>query len=296
MTRIASARLPRSRHLALAAAILLAPSSAWLAAAQSSSSDPVLAGASSAQSAPAQSSSTDPILPDAPQAQTAPKDSSRNQVTIIGSPRAILRDQLAIWTSPAHIHDRDLAYLVPLGLTTAVLMTTDHQVMSSSRLQNTSLNNHAVDASNGLVGGFVAAPVIIWGLGHIHQDDHATETGILGGEAMVDSIIVEQVLKIASMRERPTVDNARGKFFQTSAGIDSSFPSSHSMVAWSSAAVIASEYKGPLTQLTAYGLATGVSLTRVLGRQHFPSDALVGSAVGWMIGRYVYHKHTQANE
>ena len=108
---------------------------------------------------------------------------------------------------------------------------------------------------------------------------------------MVDSIIVEQVLKIASMRERPTVDNARGKFFQTSAGIDSSFPSSHSMVAWSAAAAIASEYNGPLTKLTAYGLATGVSLTRVLGREHFPSDVLVGSALGWFIGRYVFHKH-----
>ena len=30
---------------------------------------------------------------------------------------------------------------------------------------------------------------------------------------------------------------------------------------------------------------------RVLGREHFPSDVLVGSAVGWMIGRYVVHRH-----
>ena len=116
-------------------------------------------------------------------------------------------------------------------------------------------------------------------------------TGILGGEALVDSIVVEQVLKIASMRERPTVDNAWGKFFQTSTGIDCSFPTCHSMVAWSSAAEIASEYPGPLTKLTTYGLAAGVSLTRVLGHQHFPSDVLVGSAFGWMIGRYVFHRH-----
>ncbi len=262
---------------------------------------PLLAAAffafSTALAAAAQSFPAEAPLPEAPQAQPAPRDASQSkkqdddQVTVLGSPRAILHDQAAIWTSPLHLHDRDLAVLVPLGLTTAVLMTTDHQVMSSSKLQNPSMNSEAVDASNGLVGGFIAAPVIIWGLGHIHHDDHATETGILGGEAMVDSIIVEQVLKIASMRERPTVDNARGKFFQTSAGIDSSFPSSHSMVAWSAAAAIASEYNGPLTKLTAYGLATGVSLTRVLGREHFPSDVLVGSALGWFIGRYVFHKH-----
>ena len=61
---------------------------------------------------------------------------------------------------------------------------------------------------------------------------------------------------------------------------------------FASAAVIASRYDGYMTKLTAYGLATGVSLTRVIGRDHFPSDVLVGSAVGWMIGRYVHRRHT----
>jgi membrane-associated phospholipid phosphatase len=172
-------------------------------------------------------------------------------------------------------------------------MSVDHQVMSSARLDDASLNSHAETASNGLVGGFIAAPVIIYGLGHIHHDDHATETGILAGEAIVDSLVVDEALKAVSMRERPTVDGAKGKFFQSGVGLGSSFPSNHSIIAWSSATVIASEYNGPLTQLTAYGLAAGASLTRVLARQHFPSDVLVGSAVGWLIGRYVYHKHSK---
>jgi len=55
--------------------------------------------------------------------------------------------------------------------------------------------------------------------------------------------------------------------------------------------VIASEYPGTMTEIAAYGLATGLSLTRVLGRQHFPSDVLVGSAAGWLVGHYVYRKH-----
>lgn len=168
-------------------------------------------------------------------------------------------------------------------------MTTDHQVMSSSKLQNPSLNNEASTASTGLVGGFIAAPATIFALGEIHHDDHATETGILGGEAVVDSLAVSYAFKGISRRERPTVDSARGKFFQSGVGLKSSFPSNHAIVAWSSAAVIASEYDGVMTQVLAYGLATGVSTTRVLARQHFPSDVLVGSAVGWMIGRYVVH-------
>ncbi len=231
-------------------------------------------------------------LPDAPtpdiQSQNAP-------VTLRNTPRHFLQDQEAIWTSPARIRDSNALGPVALVLATTVVITTDHQVMSSPRLIDPSLNSHASTASNGLLGGFVAAPVLIYGMGFLHHDDHATETGILGGEAMVDSLVVDEVMKLVSMRERPTLDNARGKFFQTSVGADSSFPSNHSVIAWSSAAVIASEYPGPLTQIAAYGLATGLSVSRVLARQHFPSDVLVGSAVGWMIGRYVVHRHRNAD-
>ena len=238
-----------------------------------------------ARGAVAQSGS--PALPDAPQPQSQPQ----NAVTLRETPRNISADQAAIWTSPARLRDSNLAGPAVLVLATAVLITTDHQVMSSEVPTDTSLNNHAVTASTALLGGFVAAPVLIYGMGHIHHDTHATETGILGGEAMVDSLAVDEVLKVVSLRERPAVDDARGKFFQTSVGFDSSFPSTHCIIAWSSAAVIASEYNGPLTRIAAYGLATGLSAARVIGRQHFPSDVLVGSAVGWMIGRYVVHRH-----
>lgn len=231
--------------------------------------------------------SRDP-LPDAPQPQADTK-----QVTLRDSPRNILHDQAAIWTSPARIRDSNALVPVLLVVATAGAITADHQVMSTVVSQDASLNNHAVTASNGLVGGFIALPVAMYGLGHIRRDDHATETGILGGEAIVDSLVVNEVLKLVSERERPTVDNAKGKFFQSGVGFSSAFPSNHSVIAWSSAAIIASEYDGTLTQLTAYSLATGVSLTRVLGRQHFPSDVVVGSAVGWLVGRYVFHKHAR---
>lgn len=227
-------------------------------------------------------------LPDAPTPAPQPEN---NAVTLRNTPRNILEDQKAIWTSPARIRESNAAGPAILVLATTVLITTDHQVMSSSGLIDPSLNSDASTASNGLLGGFVATPVLIYGMGHIHHDDYATQTGILGGEAMVNSLVVDQVMKFISLRERPTVDGARGRFFQTSVGTDSSFPSTHCMIAWSSAAVIASQYNGPLTKITAYSLATGLSVTRVLARQHFPSDVLVGSAVGWMIGRYVAHRH-----
>ena len=260
----------------------------------------VLCASARAQSAPGgdaqtQAASNSGALPDNPQPQSAARTAGQagdeDSATLRKTPMNFIKDQEAIWTSPARIREHDLAYLIPLGLATTVTMTVDHQAMSSSRLNDASLNSHAATASNGLLGGFVVAPVAIYSLGYIHHDDHATETGILAGEAMVDSLVVDEVLKAATMRERPTLDGAKGKFFQSSVGLDSSFPSTHSIIAWSSVAVIATEYPGPLTKISAYGLATGLSISRVLAKQHFPSDVLVGSAVGWLVGRYVEHRH-----
>ncbi len=57
------------------------------------------------------------------------------------------------------------------------------------------------------------------------------------------------------------------------------------------ASVIADEYKDrPLVRFSAYGLATAVSIARYTGRNHFLSDSLVGGAIGYGIGHYVYRK------
>lgn len=232
-------------------------------------------------------------VPDAPLPQFGDdyEPTAKVAVSLRGTPLNILKDQAAIWTSPGRVREHNLTYLLPLGLATALAITTDHQVMSSSKLRNPSLNSHAVTASNGLLGAFVAAPVALYGLGYLRHNEHQTETGLLGGEAMVDSLVVDEVMKAVAMRERPALDGAKGKFFQSGVGIDSSFPSTHSFIAWSSAAVLASEYDNRLLKFGIYGLATGASVTRVVGREHFPSDVVIASGLGWLVGRYVYHKH-----
>ena len=237
-----------------------------------------------AHSANAQTWPPAPInLPNAPQPQ--------QPVTISELPMNLLRDQGAIWSSPVRIRYDNLSYLVPLGLAVTAAITTDHQAMSEVVSHDPTFNNHNTTASNILVSPFIAAPVVLYSAGHFRDSDHAREAGILSGEAMLDGLVVEQGMKLIFWRERPTLDNAKGKFFQTSVGWDSSFPSSHSVIAWSSAAVLADEYPSRWRHLGIYSVATGVSLTRVLGQQHFPSDVLVGSAFGWMVGHYVYKKH-----
>lgn len=232
---------------------------------------------------PARQAATESSLPDAPQP-------SQKEI-ILGMPKDILHDQAGIWTSPVRIRTRDLAWLAPLAVATGVSIATDHHTMSEVVSHDPDFNNANVNAANALTGGLVAIPAGLYGLGLLHNNSHERETGILSGEAVVDAYIVQEGLKLVTWRERPMQDNSRGLFFQGSAGTDSSFPSNHSIIAWSSAAVIASEYPSPWAQLGVYSMATGVSLARVMGQQHFPTDVLIGSATGWLIGRYVVRKH-----
>lgn len=162
--------------------------------------------------------------------------------------------------------------------------------------QSQTTANHANTVSTGLTGILGAIPIAYFGVGHLTHNAKAEQTGVLAGEAMMDAVAVNEVFKISSRRERPALDNAKGHFFQPGVGFDSSFASNHSVIAWSSASVIASESDRRLVKFAAYGMATGVSVTRVVGRDHFPSDVYVGSVVGWLIGRYVLRHHTRMFE
>jgi hypothetical protein len=235
---------------------------------------------------PSHKAATESSLPNAPQ----PQQPSQKKI-LLSMPKDILHDQIGIWTSPARIRTKDLVWLTPLAVATGVSIATDHHTMSSVVSRNPDFNNANLNTANGLTGGLVAIPAGLYGLGLLHNNWHEQETGVLSGEAVVDAYIVQTGLKLMTWRERPMQDNGRGLFFQGSAGADSSFPSNHSIIAWSSAAVIASEYPSPWTQLGVYSMATGVSLTRVLGQQHFPTDVLIGSVAGWLIGKYVFRQH-----
>jgi len=73
-------------------------------------------------------------------------------------------------------------------------------------------------------------------------------------------------------------------------------PSGHSLTAWSMAHVVAARYPGWRVRLVAYGLATTVSASRVMARQHFPSDVVVGSTLGYLIGGYVVRKRGEPSK
>jgi len=204
----------------------------------------------------------------------------------------ILRDQRAIWTSPFNLHKSDSKWLAPLGLSTLALIATDRRTSGALVEHGDNVSRLRISKNISRVGSMYSTAGIagvLYLTGRATHNDRLRETGLLGAEALIDGSIVVSALKTASQRQRPPVDHSSGEFFDGG----SSFPSGHAISAWSLATLIAQEYghHRPLVQVGAYGLAAAVSLSRYTGRNHFLSDALVGSAIGYGIGRYVYQKH-----
>jgi membrane-associated phospholipid phosphatase len=195
-------------------------------------------------------------------------------------------DQKAIWSSPIHLHSADASWLFPMAAVTGGFFATDRSVAKTLSKDPNRLNRFRTESDIGLAA-LVGAGGGLYLWNKFSPDDHRSETGVLAGEAAIDSLVVNSAFQFSFGRERPYQDQGRGAFFQGG----TSFPSNHAAMAWSIASVLAHEYHGPLTQLLVYGLATGVSASRVMGKEHFPSDVFVGSAIGWLVGRQVYRSH-----
>lgn len=200
--------------------------------------------------------------------------------------RNLVQDQKDIWTSPAHLHLDDVQWLAPLLGAGAVLTLSDTDIQ---RHLPTSPNvqSNAKSFSDYGVYAFAGATGAAWLLGKATHNDHMRETGLLSGEAALDSFALTYAIKSITQRDRPFQGDGHGKFFSNG----DSFPSEHAVAAWSMATVIAHEYPGPLTTFLAYAGAAGVTAGRVVGRQHFTSDAVIGSALGYFVGRHVYRAH-----
>ena len=197
--------------------------------------------------------------------------------------RNTLLDQKEIWTSPFHAKHH-VAEWLGFSAVTAGLIATDRRTSrifeNSPGQVNWGNNVSRVGASYTLapeVAGFYLYGVLA-------DNQKSRETGVLGGEALLDSLIVVEVLKYATGRNRPNAVSHPGDFFKGG----QSFPSGHSIASFALASVVAHEYgKKKWVPYVAYGLATAVGGSRYAARQHYASDIFVGAAMGYFIGRFV---------
>ncbi|MFZ9196281.1 MAG: YjbH domain-containing protein [Burkholderiales bacterium] len=123
------------------------------------------------------------------------------------------------------------------------------------------------------------------------SDPRRARTGLSAAEAGVTAAVAATGLKYAFGRARPNTGLARNDFdFSSGDSTRGSMPSRHTAVAWAVATPFAEEYKAPWL----YGVAAITNLARIGKQEHWVSDTVAGSLLGYGIGR-LFWESSRAN-
>ncbi len=148
--------------------------------------------------------------------------------------------------------------------------------------------------------GLISIPAlgVFYLSGVIWKNKKGKETGLKGLESYVITVVLTNVLKQVTHRHRPYQDTPPdphawdGPFsWGGSYGTFgyNSFPSGHSSAIFSIATVIGLEYwDTKWVPVVSFGLAGFTALYRLAVNDHWASDVLFGSALGFAVGSMVY--------
>jgi len=106
-------------------------------------------------------------------------------------------------------------------------------------------------------------------------------------KSVTSNSIATQLLKSSIGRRRPSNNDIWTGPNNFTNNIYYSFPSGHASAIWTSATVIASYYNDkPLIKYLSYFTAISISCSRVITKQHYLSDVIAGSIIGYGIGKF----------
>jgi membrane-associated phospholipid phosphatase len=207
----------------------------------------------------------------------------------------LVSDQEHIWSFPTRlVQGQNLIPTAAVLGTTAGLLAFDPTEAAYFRRTSTFQGFDNTFTGNATVIGTIATPISLYAIGLIRKDAKMQRTALLAGEAVADAEILTTILKDATTRVRPAAIPAKGNFSDSwfeSTGSRlrgaGSFPSGHTIAAFSVATIIARRYGNHRwVPYAAYGMAAAVGFSRLTLSAHFFSDVFVGGALGYSISRF----------
>lgn len=181
------------------------------------------------------------------------------------------------------IRGENLKWEVPVGAAAAILAQWV-DVRASNRIRSEPFTTANDNASNALIGVQFGAAALTFLTGCGFGHDFTRRAGFATMEAGTYGVLSDLALKAAFNREYPGKFGGDGRFWHGG----KSFPSAHAATSWAMAAATAHHYQDKRwVKWAAYAAATGVTALRFTARKHFPSDLVVGGALGYLIGRSV---------
>jgi hypothetical protein len=129
----------------------------------------------------------------------------------------------------------------------------------------------------GLAGALFAA-------GCATHKDSVRSAGLEALEAAGTAMAIDGVFKEISNRARPGANNSNGNFWDAGGR---SFASGHAAASFAISSVLAKHTNSKWKKFALYGAASAIAFSRFPAKQHFLSDIIVGSTLGYVVGTYM---------
>ena len=205
-----------------------------------------------------------------------------------------LTDARDVVVSPTKWQRNDWAKFGLVAGTTTALLFVDEPI---NKYVNDHYNQKLGDFSHGFLNPLgsqysvgLGAAFYVGGL--VFKNPRAQSTGLMAVESYVISGLFVWVPKELFGRSRPDAWGVGGAFDFKGPGHGHSFPSGHTISAFSVASIFALQYKDTgWVPYVAYGMAGLAGLSRIYENRHWASDVVMGAVLGISIGHLVYHAH-----
>jgi membrane-associated phospholipid phosphatase len=230
-------------------------------------------------------------------AQTAPDPNARDWSNIVPH---ILQDQKETYIGYPDrlVHGKNWLPTAAIAGTIAVLAVNDQfDAPQFRRSTDYKTFNNAFSGTN-TAAAIVIVPIATYLAGIARADDYAKSTAFLTGEALVDTAVLDEVMKVITRRARPHTIAPHGNFADNwfeSSTFDGSFPSGHTIAAFSVATIMSRRYGHThrWVPYLCYGAASAVAFSRVTASDHYISDVAMGAALGYIVSRFVVLKQAR---
>ena len=204
---------------------------------------------------------------------------------------------LTVLGQPLHYDWKDWTVFGGIATATTLAFVYDDEIFNYIDKTFTNSQSNTISQYSDIYGEelfIVPSIALTYGIGAIAKDTRLKNMSLATLQSFIFAELASAGIKVLTCRERPDANsqqptaNSQSWLGPFATFESTSFVSGHSTRAFALATTVASFYpEKKWIGIVSYSLATMTSVGRVISKEHWTSDVIVGAALGYFIGRGV---------
>ena len=204
---------------------------------------------------------------------------------------------LTVLGQPLHYDWKDWSVFGGIATATTLAFVYDDEIFNYIDKTFTNSQSNTISQYSDIYGEelFILPSIALtYGIGAIAKDTRLKNMSLATLQSFIFAEVASAGIKVLTCRERPDANsqqptaNSQSWLGPFATFESTSFVSGHSTRAFALATTVAGFYpEKKWIGIVSYSLATMTSVGRVISKEHWTSDVIVGAALGYFIGRGV---------